>query len=150
MRLSKLWEIVKDREARCAAVPWSCKASDTTQRLNSNKLISRSGTFRAHHQWFLCLPTVMEKVPTGRWPSSSSWHCVKLDQDHSGLLSLPHRPASKGWDQTGWLCGRRVASTCPVPFCFSLLSSLFLFCARPSWVWLVSANQGLLLTHPSL
>ena len=32
--LSKLWEIVKDREAWC---PWSCKESDTTYRLNNNK-----------------------------------------------------------------------------------------------------------------
>ena len=35
MSLSKLWEIVKDREAS----PWGCKELDTTKRLsNSNKM----------------------------------------------------------------------------------------------------------------
>ena len=37
MGLSKLQEIVKDREAWCAAVhgSWSCKESDRTKRLNN-------------------------------------------------------------------------------------------------------------------
>ena len=38
MSLSKLWEMVKDREARCGAVPWSCKQLDTTEQLNNNKI----------------------------------------------------------------------------------------------------------------
>ena len=32
--LSKLWEMVKDREARCATVPWGHKELDTTEQLN--------------------------------------------------------------------------------------------------------------------
>ena len=37
MNLSKLQEIVKDREAWYAASPWGCKESDMTEELNNNK-----------------------------------------------------------------------------------------------------------------
>ena len=35
MSWSKLWEIVKDREARQVCHSWSCKQSDTTERPNN-------------------------------------------------------------------------------------------------------------------
>ena len=35
MNLSKLWEMVKDREAWHAA-PWGCKELDMIERLNNN------------------------------------------------------------------------------------------------------------------
>ena len=37
MRLSKLWDTVKDREAWCVAVPWGRKELDMTERLTNNK-----------------------------------------------------------------------------------------------------------------
>ena len=37
MNLGKLQEMVRDREAWCAAVPWGHKESDMIGQLNSNK-----------------------------------------------------------------------------------------------------------------
>ena len=37
--LSKLWKIVKDREVWGAGGPWGGKESDTTQRVNNNKMV---------------------------------------------------------------------------------------------------------------
>ena len=36
MSLSKLQEMVKDREALVCCSPWGCKESDMTERLNNN------------------------------------------------------------------------------------------------------------------
>ena len=42
MSVSKLWEMVKDREAWRAAVPGGHKESDMTQKLNNTKQLQLS------------------------------------------------------------------------------------------------------------
>ena len=44
MILIKLWEMVKDREALCAAFsPWGCKESYMTEGLNNNNTLPGVG-----------------------------------------------------------------------------------------------------------
>ena len=51
MSLSKLWEIVKDREAwHAAATPWGCKELDMTEWLNKN-----NKNYRMANLWEPCL-----------------------------------------------------------------------------------------------
>ena len=38
--LSKLWEMVKDREALACCTPWGRKESDTTEVLNDNEKVA--------------------------------------------------------------------------------------------------------------
>ena len=40
MSLSKLWEMVKDREAVACCRPWGREKSDTTEGLNNNKKVA--------------------------------------------------------------------------------------------------------------
>ena len=52
MSMSKLWEIVKDREAWHTAGLCNCKESDTTERQNnSDSTGSPSSIFRAAPAW---------------------------------------------------------------------------------------------------
>ena len=58
MLLSKLQEMVKDREAWLCCSPWGCKESGMTERLNNNNNKSLS------HVWFFAIPwTVSHQAP---------------------------------------------------------------------------------------
>ena len=49
--LSKLWEMVKDREVWRAGSSWGCKESDTTYWLNNNKIKYKTICLSKHSYW---------------------------------------------------------------------------------------------------
>ena len=67
MYLSKLWEMVKDSEAWCAACsPWGCKELDMTEQLNNNS--------------FKCEPAASQASCLWDFPSNTGVGCHTLLQ----------------------------------------------------------------------
>ena len=70
--LNKLWKIMKDREAWHTAGAWSCKESDSTERLNNNYCTGRGGAcpevgeWESHLSQVLCLSLRWRMWEVGR------------------------------------------------------------------------------------
>ena len=64
MSLSKLWEMVKDREAQCAAVHGVTKQSDMTSQLNDNKPELGTRSLGPSQNLFCCIVAITMPILT--------------------------------------------------------------------------------------
>ena len=71
MSLSKLWEVVKDREAWYALCPWGCKELNTTLQLNNN--FPTHVIFPLPHSG-MCTSQLQPTGQLAGWGSHSAWN----------------------------------------------------------------------------